>query len=339
MTSGCTPDQKTNPPTEHRTEPPSEPQHNNLNEKVESPSPDKKTQVELQAKLKSDPKVNWLAQLKERKKDVDYRLHNESIWKKAPIDHTFDRFDAVQTQNASNAKILYQSGSQLDVNENTLLIFDHDPGLPNQKSPDKKEDRIIIKNGELTGATKTELWVFTNAGLVQIKAPTGKKTTARAKISIPDGKKLNVQLSSGSADLIYVKNNNFAKLKIGPNSDVQIMNEKSIFSTESIPDESKLKALVQAAAQIKTSTKTALIIDSPKDGATTETKTFEIKGHLTDFGGKLIINGAIITILDDLTFTKKIELSEGANLIVFQLIRSDGSVEFLRRSLKLNTQE
>ena len=293
----------------------------------------KKNKEQLQA-----PSLNWLAQLKKRNREVDYRLHNESVWKKANTGHTFDRFDALQTQNSSQAQILYKSGSQLDVGENTLLVFDHDPGLSNNKKT-TKEDRVIVKNGELSGITKTELWIFTNSGLIQIKAPKDKKNIAQAQISIRDGKKLNVKLNTGTADIIVPKNNSFIKLKMSPNSDIQFASQNPLFSKDSVPDESKLKGLSQASTQINATSKTDLIIDSPKDGINTNSKNFEVHGHLTELGGKLIINGELINVADDLTFIKNITLSEGANLIVFQLIRTDGSVEFFRRSIKLNKQE
>jgi hypothetical protein len=283
--------------------------------------------------LQKEIKQNWLAKLETSVNRVEFRQRNESIWKPAELGMVFVRFDALQTQNQSTAKVIYQSGSGLDVKDNTLIIFDHDPGTKK-----KAEDRVIIKNGELVGSTKTELWIFTNAGLVQIKPE--KQKTAKAKVSIAKNDKLAVKVDSGSADVVFKgKEEKYEKIRVAEKSDVEIVSSVKLLDSSSAVSAPKLEEIASASEKVTKVTRAELKVDEPVDGAITSETEITAKGSLSDIGAKLLINGQLVEFQDNLSFSKKIVLQPGSNLIVFQLVRSDASVQFMRKTVRLQANK
>ena len=279
---------------------------------------------------------NALAEVREKRNNVSFRAHDESIWSAVDIGRQIERFDALQTQASSMARVLYRSGSELDVKESTLLVFDHDPGAKKKKS----EDRVIVKNGELVGTTKTELWVFTNAGLVQIKSGTPGRAIAKTSVKIESGKKLNVKVDAGKADVIVKSADKFEKIEVATKSDLQYESKVSLLDdsqkkdvkSEIVPAE--VVKVAAAAEQPVPVVKADLLVESPKEDLSISAETFEIQGKLTGPGAKLLINGELVSPNADFAFKKQIKLTPGANLVVFQLIRSDGSVQFARKTIK-----
>ncbi len=264
-----------------------------------------------------------LASLKKLVNRADMREHDQSVWQPAVIGTDFFKHDALQTHEAANALIKYESGSQLELKEKTLVIFDKDPGLA-----DRFSDRVLLKNGELTGVTKKELWVFTNAGLVQIKA-VKKNQTAQATLKVNSDRKLKVEVSSGTAD-VFVKKDTLAiqKYKVAEKSDFEF---KSKIEFDSPPDKN--------VSELKTSAPAECLIDSPVDNADATDDKFEITGRLSDIGAKLLINGELVQIEENLSFKRIISLTEGTNLVVFQLVRSDASVKFYRKNIRKNPKK
>ena len=274
---------------------------------------------------------NDLAQILTLIKNVDYRLSNESLWKPASAGNGFNRNDALQTEEASHALVKYKSGTQLELKQNSLIVFDADPG---SKTSTHHEDRVIFKKGELVGATKSELWVFTQAGLVQIKTPSGKNKSARAQITIPNENRLKLKIEIGTAELIYAKNNKYEKIQIKNSNELTLDNSQVDFTTST--SSAEISQLQKALQEVKVPTKSNLIIDNPKEDAGTTESTYLVSGQVVGPGGQLLINGELVPLESDSKFSKKITLAFGANLIVFQLIRSDSSVQFLRRTIKLS---
>jgi len=270
---------------------------------------------------------NWLAKLTQQKNQVEYRQRNHNIWQPAEINLVFMKYDALQTKNSSLAEVIYQSGSILDIKENTLLIFDEDPG---QKK--KAKDRVIIKNGQLTGKTKTELWIFTDSGLVQIKAKkdsTDRTKQAEANVIVKNDKAVNVKVKRGSAEVIYKKAGEFNRVVIAENSDINIKPNSEVLTVND---------LMTAQAQTKSAAQASLVIDFPADNALVKESQIETRGRLTGAGSKLLINGELVEISNESTFAKKITLQAGTNLIVFQLVRSDASVKFIKRNVRYQAQ-
>lgn len=278
---------------------------------------------------KENESINWLARLDAIKNRVESRQRNESIWKPSVLGMAFERFDALQTQSQSSAKIVYQSGSKLDVGDNTLLIFDHDPGKKK-----RKEDRVIVKNGELTGSTKTELWVFTNAGLVQIKAEASTRI-AKAKISVQGDQKIKVKVDTGTAEVLFKGKEAYEKLHVAAKSDVEVVSSVKLVDSNNQVAAERLEEMSTAAEKPVKIVKAELSVDQPVDGSVTTEPEIEAKGRLSAAGGKLLINGELTELREDFSFAKKIKLQPGSNLIVFQVVRSDGTVQFMRRSLRL----
>lgn len=266
------------------------------------------------------PKTLGLAVLKKLVNRADMRPHDKSVWQAVVTGTDFFKHDALKTHEGAYAHVKYESGSLLELKENTLVIFDKDPGLT-----DRSSDRVVLKNGELVGTTKKELWVFTNAGLLQIKS--NKKTQAQATLSINPQRKLKITVNGGSAELVVKKNETeFQKFSLA---------EKSEFEFKAKSD-TDIVAVTKASVEIKKSTLAELQIDSPAENATFTDENLEIKGRLTELGAKLLINGELVEIAEDLTFKKSLVLAGGTNLVVFQLIRSDASVKFYRKNVRLN---
>lgn len=274
---------------------------------------------------------DWLAKLLKQTNQVEYRQRNQNIWNQAEGDLSFMKYDALQTKSSATAEVVYQSGSTLDVRENTLIIFDEDPGKKK-----KTEDRVIIKTGQLTGRTKTELWVFTDAGLVQIKAKKGQPNiakTAEAKVVVKNDRAVNINVKNGTAEVIYKKDNNYARLTVAENSDVSIKPSTELTSGVQVNTE-KVNELVAAQTKVAATVQAELVIDFPADNALVQDAEIEVRGRLTGAGAKLLINGQLADISDSATFAKKISLQPGTNLIVFQLVRSDSSVKFVKRNVR-----
>lgn len=274
---------------------------------------------------------DWLAKLSKQTNQVEYRQRNQNIWNQAEGELSFMKYDALQTKNSATAEVVYQSGSTLDVKENTLIIFDEDPGKKK-----KAEDRVIIKAGQLTGRTKTELWVFTDAGLVQIKTKKGQANvtkTAEAKVVVKNDRAVNIQVKNGTAEVIYKKDNEYARLAVNENADVSIKPSTELTSGVQV-NADKVNELVTAQIKVAAIAQAELAIDFPADNALVQDAEIDVRGRLTGAGAKLLINGQLVEISESSTFSKKISLQAGTNLIVFQLVRSDSSVKFVKRSVR-----
>lgn len=274
---------------------------------------------------------DWLAKLLKQTNQVEYRQRNQNIWNQAEGELSFMKYDALQTKNSAMAEVVYRSGSTLDVRENTLIIFDEDPGKKK-----KAEDRVIIKSGQLTGRTKTELWIFTDAGLVQIKAKKGQvivAKTAEAKVVVKNDRTVNIKVKAGTAEVIYKKDNEYTRLAVAENSDVSIKPSTELTSGVQV-NADKVNELVTAQTNVAAVGQAELAIDFPADNALVQDSEIEVRGRLTGAGAKLLINGQLAEVSDASTFSKKINLQPGTNLIVFQLVRSDASVKFVKRSVR-----
>ncbi len=278
---------------------------------------------------KQEVNPDWLARLQKAVNRVEFRQRNDSIWKSAEVGNHFVRFDALQTQGQSSAQVAFESGSNLEVKDNTLLVFDHDPGKTKTT-----EDRVIVKNGGLVGTTRSELWIFTNAGLVQIKSDPKLKKAAKARVSIQENQKLNVKVDSGTAEVVFKGKEKIEKVKVSANSEFQVTSNMKFLSEDGAPSPAKIEEIVNALKVTKFS-RADLIVEQPVDGMISEQPEYTIKGQLTGADAKLLINGELAVLEEGYSFNKKINLQPGSNLIVFQLIRSDASVQFMRRTIRL----
>lgn len=310
---------------------PNEPK-NSVTEVAPPPVEEKQIQNQVvEAPVKEETKEivkDWLAKLTLETNDVEFRMRNQNVWKSAELDMTFSRFDAIQTKNSSTAEVIYLSGSSLDIKENTLLIFDEDPG---QKK--KKIDRVIVKSGHLIAKTKTELWVFTDAGLVQIKA---RKKPAQARIEVK-AENVKVSVQSGLAEVVYKKEKDFVRLQVGEKSEATITSGHKIFNGQQV-DAEKLTEIVAANEQVKLLVNAKLEILEPTENELTAKAEYTVKGKITAPGAKVLLNGQLIEVATDLTFSKQISLQPGTNLLVFQLVRSDSSIEFIKRNLRYKAE-
>lgn len=281
---------------------------------------------------KTTPLKDWLAKLIQQSNQVEYRQRNQNIWQKTDGEATFMKYDALQTKNASTAQVTYQSGSVLDVKENTLIIFDEDPGRTK-----KTEDRVIIKSGQLTGKTKTELWVFTNSGLVQIKNKKGSGKSAETKVTIEKDKSVNIDVKSGIAEIVYKNDNDYTRTLVSQNNQINLKPNTELTKGMQVDNE-KIQELTRAMAKVTTHIQSDIAVEFPNDNTLVRESNLEVRGKVTGIGSKLLINGQLAELSESGQFKKTISLQTGTSLIIFQLIRSDASVKFVKRNVRYQPQ-
>lgn len=271
----------------------------------------------------------WIATLKSSSNRVDFKSKSESIWQAVTVDMNFFKYDSLQTHQQSTALVRYQSRSEIEVKEKSLLVFDEDPG-----SKKRKIDRVILKTGDLLGKTSTELWILTDAGLVQISA--GKLKLAKAQVQIKN-EKFKVKVDQGTA-LITVKtqNNEIQKISVSQNNSIDLNIKDQIQSLVSNGETTtNFENIISLAAKIEQPTEQTVTLENVNETEITKNSAYQLNGRLSAVGAKLLINGELVPTNPDLSFSKFINLTKGSNLIVLQLIRSDSTTQFIRKKVVL----
>ncbi|QLY24705.1 hypothetical protein [Bdellovibrio sp. KM01] len=139
-----------------------------------------------------------LANLVTYKNQVSYRRAQELGWNDIQKELPFYRQDAVHTLGDSQALIRYVSGSEVAMKENTYLIIDE----ASQDSP--SIDRAVMRAGKVEGETSGEMWILTSSALIKVRA--AKKTQkAKVKIQIQEKKSLDVELKSGTGEILVAQ--------------------------------------------------------------------------------------------------------------------------------------
>ncbi len=309
-----------------------------LNQTSATPSPE--PSIAADAVKNSSTDREWLAEIKEIKPQVSFRMSQKAIWEDASVDKRLHRYDAVQTQENASARILYQSGSELKVASNSLIVFDQDPGQMKNLRPAKVKlnkktstpDRVLLRAGEVKGTTRSELWILSAGGLLKIDAKTQKDSRASATVAVKEGKTLKLTLTAGQGTLISTGKN----IPLTLNTPVEVAAPLPTWAKTptSAPAPQAWNPPVGENAQ------TEVTLSEPADGAQLTTNEVKVSGSLTaTSGSKILVNGKIVEISADFKFETTVLLKPGPNVIVVQLITSDGKVKFYRRTVNVMVQE
>jgi len=246
--------------------------------------------------------------------------------------------DAVQTHTASTARILFVSGSTIEMGESSLVIING-----GTRTPGRTLDRAVIRTGKFEGNTKKELWILTSAALLRLRAKATSKS-AKVVLNVEEGKKMAVTLIDGNASMVErnPKSKSPALQELEPRKTVTMAapmpgdtfgfldSEKSWDlpperATASLPTQAK-----PAPKQPQAPQPIDLFITSPRDYAEVGVADIELKGRATGTGAKIFVNGKETTIENNLEFSSVVALREGVNSILIQLIRPDGESVFRR---------
>ena len=298
-----------------------------LEKKIETQQTQQVDETQIKKSTVNDQ--NWIAMLKSSTNRVDFKSKSDGTWQAVTSDMNFYKFDSVQTQQQSTALVRYQSKSELDVKEKTLLVFDEDPGAKK-----KKVDRVILKAGDLLGKTNSELWILTDSGLVQISADKLKPGKARVQIK---NDQFKIVVDQGTALVtIKNKNNEIQKIAVTQNNSVNLDTKKQLLPivNDNYADQT-FDSVVNQAMAIEKPTEQKVDLDNVSETEFTKKTVYQLSGQLSAVGAKLLVNGEIVQVGPDLKFLKDVKLTKGSNLIVLQVIRSDSTTQFIRKKVVL----
>lgn len=278
-----------------------------------------------------------LAELKAFVSRVTYRREKEMNWQEAVLNIPFYRFDSVNTHEKSTAQIGFTNGSTVDMTENSLLIINPGAEVTNW-------DRLLLRKGNLSAKTQKELWILTTAALVRMK-PAREKTIARTKIAIEEGKKLQVVLEEGEGTMFETKSpGNLEDAKpsrLVVNKPVimaapVVANDFGTAEEVSWPTPEKVDETERTIASVPPPAKPNLTppdftITSPSDYSEVSTSSVTLKGKVRGQGvTSLLVNGKTITLGPKQDFAAAVSLNKGANAILIQLNRTEGTPVFRR---------
>lgn len=142
----------------------------------------------------SPPKV-VLGHIADFTAPVVVRRSSELVWNDVSKDLPLYGYDAVQTSQKTTARIALTNKSQLQLGPDTLVILD-----PAALGKGSTYDRAIVRGGEVQGETGNELWIMTSAALIQMKSKKDGKP-ARVKVSVHEGKNMQVELKEGTGNI------------------------------------------------------------------------------------------------------------------------------------------
>ena len=326
------------------------------------------TPVENVATEKSPPAVENkapekikepVADLVEFRLDVSFRRSGELIWK--PVSETFPLFqyDAIQTHKDARAKVIFKTGSELEISQNTLIIIDPHSAT----NAAKTIDRAVMRSGKVQGKTKGQLWILTSAAVIKINQGKNKKE-AVATVQMKEGEKIKIELKQGEGSLILpLKNNDAAeqvkeitleknkmitvdspplsdtaKEKLGEDESATNWYEtakviKEAFVATKSKDPASAKKNETPDEAIKAPDK-FFIIDQPAARVETTLSEISIQGRTNIKNSQILLNGQSYPVPENGEFTILVSLKLGLNIFVLQLTSSDGKSLFQRIIVK-----
>lgn len=277
---------------------------------------------------------------------VTFRRRDEHVWQDAREGLPLYEGDVVQTHAQGSANVLFENGSELDLSEKTLVIL----SLPEAESSKAVQSQAVLKDGNLRGRTRTELWLLTSSALFQMK-PAASGETASAALAMREGERLRVELEKGTAAVLHQeKSGAVRRIALKPKEPV-VLDAAPVpagFGTAKDFVEFAARPVVESKPQAAPPAKAApaakktgnpapaadIFIASPPDNAETLEATVTLSGSATRAGIQLLINGAEVRIdPKTLQFAHPVELRPGGNTVSIQLIQSDGKSTFRRWTL------
>lgn len=300
-----------------------------------------------------------LANLVTYKKQVSYRRAQELGWNDIQAELPFYRQDAVHTLSESQALIRYVSGSEVAMKENTYLIID-------EASKDNPTvDRAVMRAGKVEGETSGEMWILTSSALIKVRAAK-KNQKAKVKIQIQEKKSLDVELKSGSGEVIVAQADKGHETKaadtaraveLKPNKNVSIplkqnASENFGYKTESTDWLETVKVIKEAIKTTPTPTVTPTVaqetpapspsvtptpvvegepglnIESPAYKARVTEETVKLTGTAHPAGSTVTFNGSSCPVDQNLRFTCEVPLQMGWNFFIVQMTTPNGKSIF-----------
>lgn len=293
---------------------------------------------------------------------VNFRRSRELVWQDPTQGQSLFAYDAVQTHASASARLSLKNGSELTLSEDTLVIIN-----PSGIRTMAARDKAVVRAGQLKGRTTHELWVLTSGALFRFRAKE-KNRPAEMELSVQEGKQVKVKLTEG--DGILARPVDASAKGTVPQKEIRIETvaltiDKSVTVEAPIAAESygytkeeEKEELAQAEVEaLETPTPaptpvavsvpppqppgrrpaatrpgppTDLVLASPKNYSEVQTDSVEVTGKLTGGRGRLMINDKRVALNEDLSFSARIAVVPGANAILIQLIRPDGSSLFRR---------
>jgi TonB family protein len=127
---------------------------------------------------------------------VIVRRNEELAWSDASSNLPLFAYDAIQTRQKAQARIVLINSSELHMEPDSLVILD-------PSALGGSYDRAVVREGTVNGETKDELWIMTSAALIQMKSK-GHGQKARVQLTIQDGE-TQVELKEGSGKIFRAK--------------------------------------------------------------------------------------------------------------------------------------
>ena len=286
-----------------------------------------------------EPKVT-LAELKSLQAHVTVRREKEMSWQDALLNLPLFRFDAIRTDVKATATVGFVNGSIVNMTEDSLLIIN--PG-----TEITSWDRLLLRKGNLSAQTQKELWILTAAALVRMK-PKAWAGRAKMKLAVEEGKKMKVELEEGDGLLLQTtdpgKLENAKPVKLVERKPVVIaapavgndfgLNNDAVSwpTTEKVEE----KARTIASLPPPSTTKPVIpppdfVITSPADYSEVQSASVTLKGRVKGQGAtSLLVNGKSVALEAKQNFSISVPLNLGANAILIQLNRNEGTPVFRR---------
>jgi hypothetical protein len=136
--------------------------------------------------------------IEKMERDVEYRLADDLIWKKASVSQGLQTHDAVRTFQNSNATLVYHEGPRLFVQPNTLLVIG--------KNPAADRNSVHLQDGSLKTRLKANrqphyLSIETASGTLEMTSPKeGESKETKIETSVANGT-LRVSVTQGQVTL------------------------------------------------------------------------------------------------------------------------------------------
>lgn len=283
------------------------------------------------------PTRESLAHLNEFLPRVTFRRQKEMVWEEAIRNLPLFRFDAVRTHHKAGAKITFVNGSVVDMSPESLLIIN-----PSSGENLANFDRLLMRKGNLKARTQKELWILTTAALFRIKPQ--RNESARGTVAVEEGKRIRVEVNEGEGLMLRTQRPG----KIDAGKPIHLSQNKPIvIAAPTVPTDFGLKeneiewpdpAAVEARAREVASVSpnqakipiSDFIITSPPDYAEVSAASVEIKGLISGKDTAISVNGKTVSVNNKQEFRVKVPLTRGANAILIQLNRTEGSPVFRR---------
>jgi len=276
-----------------------------------------------------------LAELAAFREKVTFRREKEMNWQDAVVKLPFFRFDAIHTHDKATAQVSFKNGSVVDMTPESMLIIN--------PSGDVTWDRLLLRKGNLTAQTQKELWILTTAAMVRMR-PSKSQKFAKSNLKIEEGKNLSVVLQEGEGMMLQTEQpgrlDTAKPVKLVVNKPVVIAapavgNDFGLSEQEvTWPTAEKVDEQERNIASLPPSGKPTpvdFVITSPADYSEVKTSSVTLKGRVKGEGAtSLLINGKTITLGAKQDFAVNVALNRGANAILVQLNRNEGTPVFRR---------